>query len=185
MSRIETAGPSTQNPQQQEARALLRKAWGGVPNLGEVIALSTPLTRALLDFDRALGKGAFRGKVGEQLAIAVANENRCAYCLAAHSDTAREFGVSEEDILAARSGHASDPKVQAALTFVQRVVRHRGRPSDDQLAEVRAAGYGDPEIVELVGHAIATTLTNYLHHLSDVPLDFPAVEFAAEDPATV
>jgi hypothetical protein len=36
----------------------------------------------------------------------------------------------------------------------------------------------DGDLVELVGHAIATTLTNYLHHLSKVPVEFPRVEFA-------
>lgn len=178
MTRVEIADKTTQDPEQIEARSVLKNAWGTVPNLGEVLALSLPLTRAVLDFDHHLGKGAFTGAVAEQLAIAVANENRCAYCLAAHSAGARAYGVSTEDVAAARTGRASDPKVQAALTFAQTVVRERGHVSDDDLAAVRGAGWSDGEVVELVGHAITTTLTNYLHHVSDVPVDFPAVDFA-------
>jgi alkylhydroperoxidase family enzyme len=59
------------------------------------------------------------------------------------------------------------------------VVRERGHLSDEELGAARAAGLTDGDLVELVGHAIATTLTNYLHHLSEVPVEFPRVEFAA------
>jgi hypothetical protein len=48
---------------------------------------------------------------------------------------------------------------------------------------VRAAGWHDADIVEIVGHALSTTLSNYLHHLSDVPIDYPAVAFASDDAA--
>src|SRR5438309_933574 len=49
----------------------------------------------------------------------------------------------------------------------------------------RAAGWDDGAIVELVGHATATILTNYLHHLSQVPVDFPSVPFAEAVDASV
>ncbi len=50
---------------------------------------------------------------------------------------------------------------------------------------MRAAGWDDGAIVELVGHATATILTNYLHHLSQVPVDFPSVPFAEAVDASV
>jgi hypothetical protein len=49
---------------------------------------------------------------------------------------------------------------------------------------VRDAGWDDAAIVELVGHAISTTLTNYLHHVSEVPVDFPEVEFVEDEEAS-
>jgi len=186
MARLSLADASTTDPEQQQARSELKQAWHGVPNLGEVIALSLPLTRAMLAYDGHLEQGSIAGPVAEQVAIAVANENRCAYCLAAHTAAAAARGVSRQDAADARTGHASDPKTQAALRFAQRVVRERGHITDEQLAAVRTAGYRDGEIVELVGLVMATTLTNYLHHLSGVPVDFPAVEFATADtPARV
>jgi hypothetical protein len=36
---------------------------------------------------------------------------------------------------------------------------------------------------ELVVHALSTTLSNYLHRLSEVPIDYPAVAFASDDAA--
>jgi alkylhydroperoxidase family enzyme len=78
---------------------------------------------------------------------------------------------------------ASDPKVSVALRFAQQVVRTRGEVDDRDLAAVQAAGWQGSEIVEIVGHVLSTTLTNYLHHLSDVPIDYPTVPFAEDDDA--
>lgn len=177
MSRISRTEASTSDPAQREARSLIKKNWGGVPNLGAVLSLSLPLTRAVLDFDNALSKGSLRGGVAEQLAIAVSHENRCSYCLAAHTVAARAYKVSPADAADARSARASDPKIAAALRFAQSVARERGHLSDEQVAAVRDAGWSDTEILEIVGHVTATTLTNYLHHISEVEVDYPAVEF--------
>ncbi len=170
--------PKSDDPDTTHARQAIKGAWGAVPNLGLVMAQSLPLTLAALAFDAALEKGSVHGGLGEQLAIAVSHENRCAYCLAAHSAAARHYGVSAEDIAQARTGDASDPKTAAALTFSQELVAKRGLVSADGLDTLRSAGWAEGEITELVGHAISTTLSNYLHHLSGVPIDYPEVPFA-------
>jgi AhpD family alkylhydroperoxidase len=85
-----------------------------VPNVGAVLSFSLPLTRGLPAFDAALDQGLFSGAVAEQLAIAVSQESRCAYCLAAHS-------------AAARTAQGSDPSPAAALRFAQQLVRMRGQ----------------------------------------------------------
>jgi alkylhydroperoxidase family enzyme len=73
--------------------------------------------------------------------------------------------------------------IAAALRFAQQLIRTRGHVEEGELAAVRAAGWHDADIVEIVGHALSTTLSNYLHHLSDVPIDYPAVAFASDDAA--
>ncbi len=40
---------------------------------------------------------------------------------------------------------------------------------------VRAAGFEDGEIVEIVAHVALNLFTNYVNVALDVPLDFPAV----------
>ena len=179
MTRIVPVEAASAAPSEAEAIAEIRAAWGGVPRLAYVFARSAPLTRGMLAFGGALQDGAFSGPVAEQIAIAVANENRCAYCLAAHTAAGRAHGLNEQSLSDARSGEASNPRVAAALRFAQAVVRERGHVSDEDLEAARIAGLTDADLVELVGHAIATTLTNYLHHLSNVPVEFPRVEFAA------
>jgi AhpD family alkylhydroperoxidase len=122
------------------AIAEIRAAWGAVPRLGYVFARSDALTRGMLAFGGALQDGAFNGPVAEQIAIAVANENRCAYCLAAHTAAGRAHGLDEQTLSDARSGGASIPRVAAALRFVQAVVRERGHVGNEDLGAARAAG---------------------------------------------
>ncbi|MGE0221157.1 carboxymuconolactone decarboxylase family protein [Mycolicibacterium sp.] len=164
--------------QQQDALQAIKQGWGVVPNLGRVLALSLPLTRAALSFDEALEHGSIPAPVGEQIAIAVANINQCSYCLAAHSMAAGLYKVSDQDIADARTGDASDPWVAAVLQFARAVVERRGFVRDEQLQAARAAGVSEATMVEIVGHVAANTLTNYLHHLSQVPVDYPPVDFA-------
>ncbi|WP_161976574.1 carboxymuconolactone decarboxylase family protein [Mycolicibacterium sp. CH28] len=180
MSRITAVEASEANPQQLEALQAIEHAWGQVPNLGRVIALSLPLTHAVLRFDDALNEGALRGRTAELLAVAVSEQNRCRYCLSAHSAAARAVGASASDIAGARVANVADMKTSAALQFAQAVVRDQGHISDDTLTSVRQAGWTDSEILEIVGHTIATTLTNYVHHLSRVVIDYPPVQFASE-----
>src|ERR1700757_4388338 len=94
MPRVVAVESSTTKPDQLQAWAAITQSWGRVPNLGAVLALSLPLTRAVLAFDAALSQGVFTGAVAEQLAIAVSQQNRCAYCLAAHSAAAQPFRLS-------------------------------------------------------------------------------------------
>ena len=181
MSRIAPVLDATATPEESEALAAIRSAWGAVPELGRVIARSNPLTRALLAFDRELGRGRFTGAFAEQIDIAVANENRCPYCLAAHTAAGRALGLDDRALADAQTGHAADTRHAAALTFAQAVARERGHLGSAELGAVRAAGWTDGDIVELVSHVIAATLTNYLHHLSEVTVDFPTVEFATSE----
>ncbi|HEX3455950.1 MAG TPA: carboxymuconolactone decarboxylase family protein [Gaiellaceae bacterium] len=183
MSRIEPAVAETATPAEAEALDTIKAAFGAAPNLWSVVARSSAMTTGLLGLDGALKSGVFSVAVAEQLAIAVAHENRCPYCLAAHTAVGRMLGLDEQSVSDARAARSSDPKVEAALQFVLAVVRERGFVSDAQLEAVREAGWDDGAIVELVGHAIENTFTNYLYHVSEVPVDFPEVAFAEDEEA--
>lgn len=180
MARIEPAVPGSATSAEAEALETIKSGFGSVPNLWAVVARSSAMTTGLLGLDTALKEGSFSGALAEQLAIAVAHENGCPYCLAAHTAAGRAFGLDERSASDARVARSSDPKVEAALQFSQAVVRERGFVSDAQLEAVREAGWDDAAVVELVGHVISNTLTNYLHHVSEVPVDFPAVLFVED-----
>lgn len=183
MGRIESAAAESATPAEAEALSAIKAAFGATPNLWAVVARSSAMTTALLGLDNALKSGTFAGAVAEQLAITVAHENRCPYCLSAHTAVGRMLGLDEQSVSDARLARSSDPKVEAALQFVRAVVRNRGFISDAQLEAVREAGWDDAAIVELVGHAIENTFTNYLYHVSQVPIDFPEVEFVEDEEA--
>jgi AhpD family alkylhydroperoxidase len=55
--------------------------------------------KAFVAFDKAaLAAGAIPVKYKELMAIAVALTTQCAYCIAIHSNKAREVGASEQEI---------------------------------------------------------------------------------------
>jgi alkylhydroperoxidase family enzyme len=58
------------------------------------------------------------------------------------------------------------------------VTKERGAVSDADFAAVRAAGYSDAEIVEIVTHVALNTLTNYINEVLKTDIDFPAVPVA-------
>ena len=61
------------------------------------------------------------------------------------------------------------------MRFAAAVAQARGRVSDAELAEVRAAGYDDGQIVEIVQHVAFNTWTNLLNELARTEIDFPQV----------
>ena len=73
----------------------------------------------------------------------------------------------------ARLARAEDTKTDAALKFARVLVENRGRVSDEDLDRVRAAGYSDAEITELVAEIALNLLTNYLNITAGTEVDFP------------
>lgn len=178
MPRLTTVDPATAEPQ---ARALLGKverALGVTPNMMKAMANSPAVLDAYLSFSGALSKGRLPAAVQEQIALATAVANECGYCLAAHTVLGSRAGVSDDDLVAGRHARASDPKVEAALRFTLAVISAKGFVSDADLADVRAAGYDDGEIGEIVAAVALNTFTNYFNSVGETQLDFPAVDLA-------
>jgi len=168
------------------AKALLdevNKGFGMVPNLMRTLAHSPAALQAYMTFLKTLGGGKLSGALREQIAITVANENACQYCAAGHTALGKRFGLDAAELRRNLEGESTDPKVEAALQFAQAVVARRGQVTDKQLECVRQAGYGDGEIVEIIGTVVLTIFSNYVVHVADIELDFPAVDLAT--PAAV
>jgi alkylhydroperoxidase family enzyme len=71
-------------------------------------------------------------------------------------------------------------KVAVGLEFAKRIVSQRAVVSEEHLELVRAAGYRDGEIVEIVAHVALNLLTNYLNLVAQTDVDFPKVPLALE-----
>lgn len=181
MPRIQPVQPSTATGPAAEHLAATKKLFGSTPNLFTTAAQSPATLAAMNGFFASLGKAPLGGKIGEQVAIAVAQANGCQYCLSAHTAIGGMHGVSAANLASARQGHSDDPKTQAAITLALEIVRTKGRVSDATLAAARAAGLTDGDIVEVVGHVALNIFTNYLNNLADTDVDFPlvAIEQAA------
>ena len=178
MSRIPTPTTTTNAP--QASQALLdnvQRSLGSVPNMFRIISNSPAALEGYLGLHGALGKGALNAQTRERIALAVAEINGCDYCLAAHSDLGQHVAkLSGAEIAANRRGVSTDVKADAAVRFAAEIVRERGRIDNASVEAVKAAGYSDAEIVEIVAHVALNTLTNYVNEVLGTEIDFPQVD---------
>lgn len=140
------------------------------------MANSPAVLEGYLGLSGAFGKGSLSAKNREQIALAVGQANHCDYCLAAHSAIGRMVGLTPDQILDSRRGTAIDPKADAVIRFARKLVDERGRVSDADVAEVRAAGLNDGAIAEVVANVALNIFTNYFNHVAETDIDFPEVE---------
>jgi AhpD family alkylhydroperoxidase len=98
----------------------------------------------------ALGKGELPAATRERIALAVAELNGCDYCLSAHTYLGRNVAkLDDAEISANRGGTSND---------------------------VKAAGYTDAQIIEIVQHVALNTWTNYINTVGQTEIDFPVVK---------
>ena len=178
MSRIST--PSTIESAPAAARPLLeavRAKLGVAPNFYRLVANSPSSLEGLVGLNGALAKGALDARTRERIAVAIAEFNGCDYCLSAHAFIGKTLvKLDDAEISANRDGRSSDLEAEAALRFALEVARKRGHASDADLDAVRAAGFGEGEIIEIIFHVGLNTLTNYINEVADTLVDFPALE---------
>ncbi|CAL2102332.1 Macrophage infectivity potentiator-related protein [Tenacibaculum sp. 190130A14a] len=175
-TRIQTLNPETTTGASKELFDAVQGKLGFIPNLIKVMGNSPALLKTYLTLGELNGEGNFSNKFREQLALAIAEENTCNYCLSAHTAIGKMNGLTEAETVENRKGLSSDAKVQAALNFAQLVTKNRGNVTSDQIAEVKAAGYNDEDILEILLNVVVNTLTNYVNHIAETEVDFPKVE---------
>ncbi len=181
MSRIPTPAQIADAP--EAARPLLeavKKQLGSAPNLFRITANSPAALEGYLGLNGALAKGALDARTRERIALAVAEVNGCDYCLSAHTYLATNLAkLDASEIAANRAGRSHDAKADAAVKFAAQIVRNRGHVAEADVAAVKAAGFDDAQVVEIVAHVALNTLTNYLNEVLGTEIDFPVVRRAA------
>jgi len=175
MSHVNLIEPTQASADRAAVLAQIQQAFGTVPNMFRAVANSPAALRSLWGFFGALGGGTLPAKLGEQIAVAVADRNQCTYCLAAHTALGRKAGATAEEMAAAQAGRATDDKAAEALRFALKLVEQRGQVDADDVRRLRAVGFTDEGVVEIVAHVALNLFTNYVNVALDVPLDFPKV----------
>ena len=174
MTRVALIDRTATSPERKQLLDSIHGAFGATPNMFRAVANSPAALKSLWGSFGALGNGVLDAKVGEQIAVAVADRNGCEYCLAAHTMLGKKAGATADQMHDAQNAESSDPKTRAALQFAVRIVDTRGRTSDTDIKAVRDAGYGDEQIVEILAHVALNLFTNYVNNALAVELDFPA-----------
>jgi alkylhydroperoxidase family enzyme len=75
----------------------------------------------------------------------------------------------------ARKGASADPRANAAVAFALKINEERGKVSDADVQTVKAAGFTDAQIVEIIAVVAENIFTNLLNIVAGTEIDFPVV----------
>jgi len=157
---------------------------GKVVNIFQGMGNSPAALKAYLSMSAALAEGDLSPQDREVVYLAVSERNGCHYCVSAHTMLAERIGLSNEEVLAARTFQSPDAKRAALLDFTRKVIDTKGFVAEDDIDAVRDAGYSDGQIAEAIGYIGLATYSNLFNHVHDTPLDFPAAQ-QLSDPTRV
>ncbi|WP_420386258.1 carboxymuconolactone decarboxylase family protein [Roseivirga sp.] len=153
----------------------LKKAVGFVPNLYAAMAHSETALGNYLQFQQ--GKTSLSNKEKEAVNLAVSQGNGCVYCQSAHTAIGKMNGFTDEQILELRAGNASfSDKLDALVKLASEVNNNRGRVSDSTLENFYNAGYTKGNLVDVIIAVGDKVVMNYLHNLTQIPVDFPMAQ---------
>lgn len=176
MQRLNSVDPQAAQGRTKELLDTVQQAFGMIPNTARVMANSPAVLDSFLAFSTAMRAVKIGEKLHNQVKLNTSQTNSCDYCTSILCAVAPSAGLSADDILAGRTGKSEDRRTDAALKFAEAVLESRGKVSNQQLSDVRKAGFGDTEIVEIVASVVLGCFTNFLNNAADTELDIPRAE---------
>jgi uncharacterized peroxidase-related enzyme len=160
----------------QAALEATQRKFGTVLNImGEmahapvVLATYAAMTQAIA------GHGSFDAATREAIALAVGNQDGCAYCQSAHTLSARQAGLTEQQTVDIRGGNAGfDARLDALLAVARHIAADAGNVPDEAYERARKEGWSEEQLAELFAHVAVNIFTNYFNHYARTELDIPA-----------
>jgi len=177
MARLKTVSPEAATGKTNDLYAAIKGKLGVVPNMMQTMGNSSAFLQGYLSLGEALGNGTLGAKVGELIALTVAEANECNYCLSAHTYISANLVKMDRGVIeAARNAEATDPKTDAILKFAKIIVDKKAQVNDSDVAKLKEVGVTEGEIGEIVGHVALNVLTNYFNIIAETEIDFPTVK---------
>ena len=141
---------------------------GSVGEMVSTMAHSPALLDGYLSLSRAMKRVKIPRALSEKLSLAVQEWIGCGTCREAHVSAGRAAGLSDTDIALARQGTSTDPREAALIGLALKVLAEPGSLSDDDVTEVRAHGWSDRVIAEVVGVVTLNLLTGAFNLLAGI-----------------
>ena len=171
MTTFKVPGRDEVSQANQQNFDVLQKALGMVPNLYATIAYSDNGLSRYLSFQGA--KTSLTNKEKEAVNLVVSEVNGCRYCQSAHTLIGKMNGFTEDEIIYLRSGQSSNAKLDGLVKLAKDITQNKGRVKDENLTAFYAAGYTNGNLVDVILQVSDKIAMNYLHNLTQVPIDFP------------
>jgi uncharacterized peroxidase-related enzyme len=173
--RLTPVDPAAATGKTKELLDFVQQRTGRIPNMVRLMANSPAALGAYLALASAFREGVLAADQRDLIAVAVAEASGCDYTLSAVCTLARSDGRSDSDIAAARRAEAHDPKTAAALRFAVRLVEKQGHVANADMAVLRAVGFSDGEIAEIVAVVVLNLYRSFFNLVARPEVDFPLV----------
>ena len=139
---------------------------GQVGGMVRTMAHSPAVLGGYLQLSRAMKRAKLDRRISELVSIALQIHQGCELCLESHESAARSLGITEEEIDAARHSTSDDPRVAAMIDVALSIYQEPTAITDVQVEALRAHGYSDREIADIVGVVALNVLTGAFNLLA-------------------
>ncbi len=175
------------NDEVKELMFNVESQFGFIPNLIKVFATSPATLKAYLTLGSLLEETLFTAEEQQIILLTVSRDNRHDYCMAVHSMiSAKIIQMDFEKLNAIRQGKpVDDEKHRALIEFTETVVNERGYADQNVVKKFIAAGYSDQHVLEVILGVTMKTLSNYINHIADTPIDSQFSNFSKSQNAVV
>ncbi|MBO9199627.1 MULTISPECIES: carboxymuconolactone decarboxylase family protein [Niastella] len=161
-------------PDNQAIFDTLQKNYGLIPNLFAVFAYSETALGDYLSF--AGRKSSLSQKEKEVINLVVSQVNGCKYCLRGHTIAAKAAGFTADEIIEIRKAAITfNDRLNALGHFAKATVLQKGRPDEAVIDNFFDAGFTEANMIDALLTITAKTLTNYLHNITQVPIEWPEI----------
>lgn len=155
------------------------KAFGWVPNLHAVLAESPVALGAYKYLHDAFQNTSFDADELTVVWQTINIENQCHYCVPAHFMIAKMMKADEALINALRENKPlPSEKLEVLKNTTRALLLDRGHLSEEQINQFKAVGYGNQQLLEILVGLAQKTISNYVNHLANTPLDEAFAKFA-------
>ncbi len=163
----------------------VQKANGFVPNLIGVLANSPQALQFYQEIGKLNAQNSLTPTEIEVVQITSAVANGCGFCVAGHTKIATKLLKLPQELINALRECATigneiegHEKYQALAQFTLQLIDNRGQVSDEQLANFKAVGYSDQNVLDVVSGVALATLCNYANNVAQSEINPELQPFA-------
>lgn len=175
MARVALIDPDQATGRAKEVFDKVESYYQMVPGLQKGLAYLPETTDALWTLSVATAlEGSIREELKRVFFAVTAHEVECEYCTAAHMIALLGKQWSREECLELIEGKPSarlSDEENAAVNFARAVARRPAAVTDEMVEELRAVGWTDAEVVEIVASVALMRYTSTVASALDVPLE--------------
>jgi AhpD family alkylhydroperoxidase len=156
---------------------------GRLNNFVGALAGAPAALRAYARMRGELRRGTLPVQTQERIALAVAEYRGAEYDVAVHARSARNAGLSLDEVDHARRFFSRDEKEAALLRYLESALEGKGRVPIHLHEEAREQGWTDEQILEALAHVALADFASLISLAGEIPLEGTAREVKPLDEA--